>query len=316
MATDWDGLTAALAWAIGRNGSARGPLAAVRREPTPYVTTFPCEIVTCRFEDGARLQLFCKYAAKDGKCSHGQRGGVGYEARVYRRILKPARLSTPVFYGFHLNRKTGGIWLILEYLHNSLRVGKIPGLRAVKLAARWIGEFHAAHESRALAGSLGFLTAYDAAYYRGWPRRASRLARQLGLDFPWLVTLCTRLEKEITALVALPQTVIHGEYYPHNIMFQSGVVRPVDWETAAIAPGEIDLATFTEGWPREVARKLETEYQHARWPGGAPPDFRRHLDLARMYMQLRWLGDDDPKWTGNKTRWKRLYAASRRLQLI
>src|SRR5206468_1524791 len=97
MPADRDGLTVALAQAIGRNGSARGPLAAIRREPTPYVTSFPCEIVTCRFEDGARLRLFCKYAAKDGKCSHGQRGGVGYEARVYRRILKPDRLSTPAF---------------------------------------------------------------------------------------------------------------------------------------------------------------------------------------------------------------------------
>jgi hypothetical protein len=316
MAPDRDGLTAALAWVVGRNGYARGPLAAVRREPTPYVTTFPCEIVTCRFEDGARLRLFCKYAAKDGKCSHGQRGGVGYEGQVYRRILKPARLSTPAFYGLYLDRKMGGTWLILEYLNNSLRVGKIPGLRAVKLAARWIGEFHAVNKSRAAVGSLRFLMAYDVAYYRGWSRRASRLARQLGLDFPWLQALCTRLEDEITALAALPQTVIHGEYYPHNVMFQAGVVRPVDWETAAIAPGEIDLATFTEGWPRKVSRELEMEYQQARWPGGPPTDFQRHLDLARVYMQLRWLGDDDPKWTGNKTRWKRLYATSKRLQLI
>ena len=48
--------------------------------------------------------------------------------------------------------------------------------------------------------------------------------------------------------------MIHGEYYPHNILFQSGVVRPVDWETAALAPGEIDLATLCEGWPPEEIR--------------------------------------------------------------
>ena len=106
----------------------------------------------------------------------------------------------------------------------------------MKLAARWIGEFHAANEARAAEASRSFLTAYDAAYYRGWPRRAFRLARRLDLPLPWLRTLCKRIEEEIVALAQLPQTVIHGEYYPHNIMFQAGVIRPVDWETAAIAP--------------------------------------------------------------------------------
>jgi len=90
----------------------------------------------------------------------------------------------------------------------------------------------------------------------------------------------------------------------------------VDWETAAIAPGEIDLATLTEGWPPEVSRQFEAEYQRARWPGGSPAGFQRNLDVARVYMQLRWLGDDDPKWTGNMTRWKRLHAVSKRLQMI
>ena len=311
-----DNLTAALTSIFGRNGSARGRPAAVHREPTPYVTTFPCEIVTCRFLDGSRLRLFCKYAAKDGACSHGQRGGVGYEAEVYRRVLKPLRASAPVFYGSYTDRNTGGAWLVLEYLRRSMRVGKIPGLRAMKLAARWIGEFHRANEARVARASTSFLTTYDAAYYRGWPRRASRLARRLGIQVPWLPALGKRLQNEIATLAELPQTVVHGEYYPHNILFQAGVVRPVDWETAAIAPGEIDLATLTEGWPPEVSHQFEVEYKRARWPAGPPAGFQRNLDLARAYMQVRWLGDDDPKWTGNMTRWKRLHAASKRLQLI
>ena len=314
MLPDLDSLTAALASVFNHNGSARGGLTAVRREPTPYVTTFPCEIVTCRFADGTRLRLFCKFAARDGKCSHGQRGGLSYEAEVYRQVLKPSGASAPAFYGCHADEKTGATWLVLEYLGKSLRVGKM-GLKAVKKAARWIGEFHAANEARAASPYLSFLTAYDAAYYRGWPRRASRLATQMGLRLPWLRTLCKRLERETAALAALPQTVIHGEYYPHNVMFQAGTVRPVDWETAAIAPGEIDLATLGEGWSPEVSRQFDLEYQQARWPGGPPADFQRNVDLARVYMQLRWLGDDDPKWTGNMTRWRRLYATSKRLQL-
>src|SRR2546422_679847 len=143
MAEDLNGLAAALTAVFARNGSARGRPIAVNREPTPYVTTFPCEIVSCRFADASKLRLFCKYGVRNGTCSHGQRGGVGYEAEVYRQVLKPARVSAPAFYGSHTDRKTGGTWLVLEYLSKSLRVGKVS-LRAVKMAARWIGEFHAA----------------------------------------------------------------------------------------------------------------------------------------------------------------------------
>ena len=316
MALERNDLTVALNSVFSHNGYTRGHPTAMRRQSTPYITTFPCEIVTCRFPDGGQLRLFCKYGARDGQCSYGQRGGVGYEAEVYRQILQPSAASTPAFYGSYAESKTGGVWLVLEYLKSSLRASKVSGLRAMKLAARWIGEFHAANEPLAAEASRSFLTAYDAAYYQGWPRRAFRLARRLDLPLPWLRTLCRRIEEEIVALAMLPQTVIHGEYYPHNIMFQAGVIRPVDWETAAIAPGEIDLATLTEEWDRDSSNQFELEYQRTRWPGGPPADFQRNLDLARAYMQLRWLGDDDPKWTRNMTRWKRLHAASKRLKLI
>jgi aminoglycoside phosphotransferase (APT) family kinase protein len=313
MAPDRNNLAAALASVFSRNESGLGQLAAIRRETSPYVTTFPCEVVTCRFVDGGKLRLFCKYAARDGKCSHGQRGGVRYEAAVYRRVLQPSGATAPVFHGSYTDRKTGGTWLILEHVGRSLRVGKM-GLRAMLRAARWIGEFHAANEAR--APRLRFLTAYGAAYYRGWPRRASRLAHRLGLRLPWLPALSKRLEREVATLADLPRTVIHGEYYPHNVLYQAGVVRPVDWETAAVAPGEIDLATLTEGWGPELSRALELEYQRARWPMGPPSGFLRSLDLARTYMQLRWLGDDDPKWTANMSRWAHLHALSQRLELI
>ena len=125
-----------------------------------------------------------------------------------------------------------------------------------------------------------------------------------------------RLEKETAALLRLPQTVIHGEYYPHNILFKAGRVHPVDWETAAIAPGEIDLATLGDGWSHEVNRQLQAQYERARWPKGAPAGFQRNLELARIYMHLRWLGDR-PDWTSCEVhRWGKLHAASKRLQLI
>jgi thiamine kinase-like enzyme len=92
-----------------------------------------------------------------------------------------------------------------------------------------------------------------------------------------------------TLLVPNKRTVIHGEYYPKNILYQKGVVRPVDWQTAAIAAGEIDLASLTLNWPVETVLECEREYQRARWPKYTNEDFRQVLGAARLYLRLCFL---------------------------
>ena len=117
-------------------------------------------------------------------------------------------------------------------------------------------------------------------------------------------------------LLAPPQTVIHGEYYPQNVLAQEGVIYPVDWESAAVAAGEIDLASLTEGWPAEFARRCEEEYALARWPEGAPPEFERTLAVARLYFPLRWLGHAGTLTPERSRFLDRLRLAGERLGLI
>jgi len=136
-----------------------------------------------------------------------------------------------------------------------------------------------------------FLRTYDCEYYLGWVRRTCDFAGSLHKRFPWLATLCQRSEELLPALTNSPSTVIHGEYYPKNILFRRGRVYPVDWESAAIADGLIDLAVLTEGWGEDMSRQLEDEYQQARWPEGPPANFARLIDIARLYVHFRWLGD-------------------------
>jgi hypothetical protein len=57
-------------------------------------------------------------------------------------------------------------------------------------------------------------------------------------------------------------------------------IYPVDWESAAVAAGEIDLAALTEGWPPGFVEQCELEYQRARWPEGPPTGFERRLAAA------------------------------------
>lgn len=300
---------------FSRNGSQHRPLVGLRRQSCDYVTSFPCEIVRARFEDGSKLTLFCKYAPRDSHSSYGQRGGVAYEAEVYRGVLHPSGLSTPAFYGSYVETETRTTWLFLEYVNRSMAVNKVDGLTAMKKAVRWIARFHAAQQAR-LQGNLQLnLSRYDAGYYLGWAQRTAEFARHWRRRLPWLVTACQRLGTELATLAGRPQTVIHGEYYPHNVLVQRGVIRPVDWETAAIATGEIDLATLTEEWPQGITRHLELEYRRARWPEGSPADFERALDLARAYVQLRWLGDE-PELTRRERDFRQLFVISERLGLL
>jgi thiamine kinase-like enzyme len=97
-----------------------------------------------------------------------------------------------------------------------------------------------------------------------------------------------------------------------------GAVQPVDWESAALAAGEIDLAMLTDDWPPALSNVCDAAYAEARWPRRVPDEFWSILEYARMYVQFRWLGDD-PKWTlrrGSARRFKRLAALGSMLELL
>src|SRR6266436_5940356 len=94
-----ENLAAGLTTVFNSNGSRLGRATVLHREATPYSTTFPCEIVTCRLEQGGQLALFCKYTGGIDYTGHGHRGGVEYETAVYRQVLSAMDLSQPKFYG-------------------------------------------------------------------------------------------------------------------------------------------------------------------------------------------------------------------------
>jgi hypothetical protein len=48
---------------------------------------------------------------------------------------------------------------------------------------------------------------------------------------------------------------------------------------------------MTDCWDDEVTERCVTAYQWARWPHGVPAEFGQRLTWARLYLQLRWLGD-------------------------
>jgi len=284
-------LVAGLTTIFPTNKPANGSIAILARKPNPLGSTFPTEIVKCRLRwERSTLGLFVKYGTKNFDGVHGHRGNVSYESKVYKEILRPLHASTPSFYGVY-HDKIGHIpWLVLEYLPNGTPASWSKDPQAMIRSARWIGKFHATSEKLLLSPRLRFLRRYDANYYKGWARRTKQqFSRFDGLS--WIPDLCDEFEKLIPQLLSAPLTIIHGEYFGSNIIYQNGTSHPADWQSTAIAPGEIDLASLTHSWPTRIAQSCEREYRKSRWPSGAPKGFGETLDVARFYMNLRWLGD-------------------------
>ena len=106
----------------------------------------------------------------------------------------------------------------------------------------------------------------DIAFYLGWARQTASFASRSPSQFSWIVALCRRYEGHVDSLLSAEQTIVHGEFYPSNVLVKSEVVYPVDWESAAHAAGELDLAALIEGWSTQRAEPCILEYLSSRWP--------------------------------------------------
>jgi hypothetical protein len=283
---------------LEQHGIPRDQVAHVRRREHDHVTSFPSEVAECALGDGRVLRLYCKYSGTDpeedghGTTGHGHWGGVRYEAEVYRRLLQGSPAESPRFYGTFRDLVTGQTCLVIEYLDGWWRLNKFPEPQAAMVrAANWLGRFHAGNEGRLAEGSLRFLTRYDADYYRSWARRTVEFARGCRDDSPWLDRLGAWFEDAVDLLLAATPTVIHGEYYAKNILCHEQSILPIDWESAAVAAGEVDLASLIEAWSAEIQAVCRDEYRKARWPAGPPAELDRALEVAQFYFHFRWLGD-------------------------
>jgi hypothetical protein len=295
---DDDSLRAGLEAVLEARGLLHGELAIKAREKNTYTSTFPSEIATCRVGSGPLIRFFLKYSAQRENEAYGHRGGVGYEANVYRELLSSLDISIARLYGIYHSPDRINTWLAIEYLEEGTRMTHSIDPEAMAKAARWMGRFHALCSTRVGDPALSFLNRYNRDYYLGWVDRTQQMVCQAGVDSGWLRLLCSRIEEVIEVLCNAPLTIIHGEYYPKNILLQHDLIYPVDWESAAFGDGMIDLAMLTEGWEQDTVRELVHEYQRSRWPEGAPHDLVTSLHAARIYVQFRWLGDR--LWLGDK----------------
>jgi hypothetical protein len=296
-------LRAALGQALGEVGAA--PPEEVSRRPSDYRTSFPLEELEVTLADGARLHLAFKRL---------DWGALGEQARlakprflhdparepmVYETVLAPAGLG-PRYHGSLVDLEAERHWLFVEWVEG--RELYQVGERALwEEAARWLGSMHVR-----LAGDLdrqvaeARLLSFEERYYRAWVERARDFSHALGRPpshADSVGQLVKRYESALDELLALPRTVVHGEFYASNVLVGSGPdppVCPVDWELAAAAPGLVDLAALISGgWSEEDRQALVSAY---RSTPGVTPFTDRQLDLVRLHLAIQWLGWTESSW--------------------
>lgn len=262
----------------------------LHREPNVYRSTFPSEIATCAFDDGIERRLFIKRYVPGIHDGFGYWRGGPYEARIYDDVLARVNGGTPSLFGSWSDPATGHTFIALEYVAG-LRLDRSEPTRLID-AARWLAALH--REGTPIAAAHPSVRRYDEAYFRGWSKRALWGVRGLRPDAHWIEPLIQRFEDEmVPRLMAEAPVLIHGELYPENVIVDGDRMCVVDWQSAAIGPGVIDLASLTEGhWPTDVVRESQDVYVRAWSLADHHVSVDDALVAARLYWSMRWLGAD------------------------
>src|SRR4029078_2274579 len=143
--------------------------------------------------------------------------------------------GTAMCYDSAAEQAAGVYWLLLERVSGAplCDIGEINSCQKV---ASWVAAMHArfGRDLERLRAHVPLIE-HSPAYYRRWMTRAraflrtslrSNLATMARIEW-----LAKRHRLAVERLSELPHTLLHGEYYPSNILIGSDErVCPIDWE--------------------------------------------------------------------------------------
>jgi hypothetical protein len=264
------------------------------RRPSAYRSSFPLEYLDIGLDEDTSLKLIFKDLSAPACLENGRAAKPAFlhnprrEIHMYQAVLPKARLGTATCYGRVVDAPAGRSWLFLENVAG-LELYQISDWKTWREVASWLAGFHA-YFARPTGGLELHLPRYNADYYRTWMQRAQVFR-------PELRCLVRAHERAIERLVALPVTIIHGDFYASNVLVETAAggprVCPVDWEMAALAPGLLDLAALTAGkWTAEEKETLALTYLECL-PVTAqqkPDAFLEALDYCNLHLAVQWLG--------------------------
>ena len=235
----------------------------VARRPYPYATSCPLTELTVAFPDGTRRLLLKELVAAPGR--PGDKPPPEHEAEVYRRLLSAEGIGPELL-------ASGADWLVLE-LVDGVELWQVGDLSRWAFVGAWLGRLHRRFADRGAELRAAGLAPLTAEQLDGWLVRAEPyLAGRLDL---------AGCRDALNGLAANAPTLVHGEFYPSNVLLAGDRVVAVDWETAALGPGALDLAALVTGWDDDGQQRIVEAY------GVVDPVT---LDQARLALALRWIG--------------------------
>lgn len=281
----------------------------VDRRPCAYHSTFPIEQLILRDPTGVERAIAFKDLSRTTELEPSWQVRARFvqeplrEIVCYRDVLSPARISAPAYIGCSVLGDRGRYWLFLEWLR-AAPLWQLGDLRSWCRAAAWLAAMHTRFEGR--GGELPEqLIVHDHDHWQTWLDRARRMLylRGRGGSSTEIDGLLERAQTTVDWLVRLPTTLLHGDFYPSNVLVERTErgprIRPLDWELAGIGPGILDLAALVSGdWTDRERGAMISAYRNAlpRTRRPSQPLLRWALRRGRLLLAVRWLG-----WS---TRWR------------
>jgi hypothetical protein len=283
----------------------RRAIVKLARRPSPCTSSFTIEEIDVEFADGPELQLVMKDLSPEALTESARRARPKFlyeprrEIQAYRRILPYAPRGTAACYGAVANPTTRRYWLFLERVEG-VELRLVGSFSMWQRTARWIAQFHRSFPPTGIAqlARRSRLLMYDEAFYWLWLERAQQFAARRPAVRRLVDRIARRYAPVVTRLARMPCTVIHGEFYPSNVLIcrtgDQPRVCPIDWEMAALGPGLMDLASLATGWSQREQRALIRAYRAGTSDdtrsARIPHDFWVEFDCCRLHLAVRMLG--------------------------
>jgi aminoglycoside phosphotransferase (APT) family kinase protein len=283
----------------------------LRRRRSAYSSSYTIQNLEVELDRGQVLRLVLKDMSRDSLSStaHAVRPEFLYQARreieTYQRLLHPQRFGTAICYGASANQDQH-CWLFLERVDGPL-LWQTDKMELWQEAARWLARLHAQFDTRNCprpATEIAHLLRYGGLFFTVWLRRAEEflrcrdktLSRETWRAFG---RLAERYDTVVARLSELPTTLIHGEFYPSNVIVrrskQASEICPIDWEVAAIGPGLIDLAALTSGdWTESNRTAITAAYREELkcWSDRqvSMPELTEAVEYCQLHICVQLLG--------------------------
>jgi aminoglycoside phosphotransferase (APT) family kinase protein len=296
-------LGAAIEQALAVRGERFGAIRAVDCRPSPYQSSCALHEIDVSFDDGSMRPFVAKAIDWEALSPEAHRARPQWlsdqqrERTVYESLLSAADVGSAAYFGVYV-AESGVRYLLLERI-DAMPLWQSGTFETWREAARWLARMAAHITPQMIAGSRAtpHLLRYDRTFYETWMQRACAFHAR---NRPVIDTLSRPYRKVIDWLFCEQQGFLHGEFYSSNVMVQCrpplrDVVRPVDWEMAALGPASIDLACLMAGkWSDDERADVADAYygELATLGRPVPPRERylRTLDYALIHLSIRNLG--------------------------